>query len=103
MKRGWSEYLPDEHDRRDRVASPFFARDTVGAAPAFILTAEYDALRDEGEGYARKLIDSGNLVQVRRYSGAIHGFFTMPGPLRVAREAMTDVAEFLRFRLGTRD
>jgi acetyl esterase len=99
MKRGWSEYLADGADRRDPLAAPLHARDTSGVAPAFILTAEYDTLRDEGEAYARKLIEAGNLVQVRRYSGAVHGFFTMTGTLRLARHALADVAEFLRFRL----
>jgi acetyl esterase len=100
MKRGWSEYLPGGHDPRDPVASPLFAADTVGLAPAFILTAEYDTLRDEGEAYARKLIESGNLVQARRYPGAIHGFFGMPGALRVARQALADVGEFVRLRVS---
>jgi acetyl esterase len=96
MQRGWSEYLPEGSDPRDPRASPLYAADTAGVAPAFILTAGYDTLRDEGEAYARKLIESGNLVQVRRYPGAIHGFFTMPGTLGVAREALHDVAEWIK-------
>ena len=100
MKRGWSEYLPPASDPRDPLASPLYARDLAGLAPAFLLTAEYDTLRDEGEAYARRLIEAGNPVQVRRYLGAIHGFFTMPGVLRIAREALHDVAAFLRFHMG---
>jgi len=53
MKRGWSEYLPEGSDPCDPLASPLYARDTTAVAPAFILTAEYDTLRDEGEAYAR--------------------------------------------------
>lgn len=100
MKRGWAEYLPQGTDRQTPLASPLYARDTAGLPPTFLLTAEYDTLRDEGEAFARKLIESGNLVQARRYLGAIHGFFTMPGPLSLAREAMGDVAAFLRLHLG---
>jgi acetyl esterase len=103
MKRGWSEYLPEGSDPRDPQASPLYAQDATAVAPAFILTAEYDTLRDEGEAYARKLIEAGNPVQARRYLGAIHGFFAMPGTLRLARQAQEDVAEFLRRRLGVRD
>ena len=99
MKRGWTEYLPEGTDPRDPLASPLYARDVAGVAPAFVLTAEYDTLRDEGEAYARRLMEAGNIVQVRRYPGTIHGFFTMTGTLRVAREALSDVAEFLRGRL----
>ena len=64
-----------------------------------VITAEYDTLREEGEAYARKLMEAGNVVQVRRYLGAVHGFFTMPGTLRLARQALGEVAAFLRFRL----
>jgi acetyl esterase len=96
MKRGWLEYLPEGCDPRDPLASPLHARDLVAAPPALILTAEYDTLRDEGEAYARKLIEAGTPVQARRYDGTIHGFFTMPGALRIAREALCEVAEFLK-------
>ncbi|MBN9657328.1 MAG: alpha/beta hydrolase [Acidobacteria bacterium] len=100
MQRGWSLYLPPGTNPRNPVASPLHAPDTSGQPPAFVLTAEYDTLRDEGEAYARKLSESGNRVQLRRYPGTIHGFFTMPGALGVAREAMSDIAEFLRLHLG---
>jgi acetyl esterase len=103
MKRGWSEYLPEGTDPCDPLASPIFAQDATALPRAFLLTAEYDTLRDEGEAYARKLIEAGNQVQVRRYLGAIHGFFAMPGTLSLARQALGDVAEFLRCRLGVRD
>ena len=59
-----------------------------------MLTAEYDTLRDEGEAYAQKLGGS-----AREYPGTIHGFFTMPAILRVAREAMMDAAAFLKRHL----
>jgi acetyl esterase len=100
MRRGWSEYLLEGTDPRDPLASPLFAENIRGAAPAFVLTAEYDTLRDEGESYARKLVHSGNIVQTRRYLGTIHGFFTMQGILRVAREAMNDAGAFLRRHLA---
>lgn len=100
MQRGWTLYLPPGTNPRNPVASPLHASDTSGQPPAFVLTAEYDTLRDEGEAYARKLVESGNDVQLRRYPGTIHGFFTMPAALGVAREAISDVAAFLRLHLG---
>src|SRR5206468_631139 len=63
----------------------------LAAGPALVLTAEYDTLRDEGEAYAHKLGGS-----AREYPGTIHGFFTMPGILRVAHDAMKDAAAFLK-------
>ena len=100
MKRGWSEYLPEGANPCDPMASPLFVRDTTALPPASLLTAEFDTLRDDGDAYARKLIESGSLVQVRRCLGAIHGFFAMPGALSISRQAMRDGAEFLRFRAG---
>lgn len=99
MLRGWREYLSGEADRRDPRAAPLLAEDVAGSAPAFVMTAGYDTLRDEGEEYARKLIASGAMVWARRYSGMIHGFFTMTGVLRVAREAMEEAGSFLREKL----
>ena len=100
MRRGWAEYLPQGADPRDPLASPYFAEELRGAPPAFVLTAEFDSLRDEGEAYARKLLQSGVRTETRRYSGAIHGFFAMPGVLRVAREAISDAGAFLRRNLA---
>jgi acetyl esterase len=95
MLRGWREYLPEGTDPRDPRASPLYADDVTGAPPAFVMTAEYDSLRDEGEAYARKT--GAKLV---RYPGTIHGFFTMGGILAVARRAMADAAGFLRANLS---
>lgn len=94
MERGWREYLAEGVDRRDPLASPLFAKDAAGGAPGLVLTAEYDTLRDEGEAYARKLG-----ATAKRYPGTIHGFFTTPGILQVARDAMNDAAEFLKHYL----
>jgi acetyl esterase len=95
MQRGWREYLPAGADPRHPLASPLFASAFDGAPPALVLTAECDTLRDEGEAYARQLG-----VTARRYPGTIHGFFTMPGILQVARLAIADAAAFLKHHLA---
>ena len=100
MRRGWSEYLPAGTDPRDPAASPSLTGALQGVAPAFVITAEYDTLRDEAEAYADKLAQAGVPVQRRRYPGTIHGFFTMPGILGVAREAIDDAGAFLRHALA---
>jgi acetyl esterase len=96
MKRGWAEYLPEGADPRDPRISPLHAPDLRGAAPAMVLTAEYDTLRDEGEAYAHRLAGAGVPTTARRYDGMIHGFFTMSGILRTAREALCESGAFLR-------
>lgn len=100
MKRGWSAYLPEGTDPRNPLASPLYAESLRCPPPSLVITAEYDTLRDEGEAYALKLAAGGGSVEARRYAGAIHGFFTMPGILQTARDAIGDAGAFLRRTLS---
>lgn len=58
----------------DPRVSPIKRQDLAGLAPALIVTAECDPLRDEGEAYGRRLAEAGVAATVRRYEGAGHGF-----------------------------
>jgi len=92
-----AQYLGDA-DPRNPLASPLHAADATlaGSAPALVITAEFDPLRDEGEQYAERLRAAGVPVELARYDGVTHGFFTMTGVLEEAREATVQVAEYLR-------
>lgn len=73
----WGHYAPDQQDRERPDASPLRVGDLAGLPPATILTAEHDVLRDEGEAYAERLAQAGVDVDLRRFEGQMHGFFTL--------------------------
>jgi acetyl esterase len=101
MKRYWELYL-DGADGRRPDASPLQAEDLSGLPPAFVLTVRDDVLRDEGEAYARALEAAGVPVTLRRYDGAIHGFFRWMAKSRLSRQAVAEVGGALRTGLAGR-
>lgn len=92
-------YLRGPQDRDDWRASPLLAPDCSRLPPAYILTAGYDPLRDEGKAYADRLQAAGVPVQYRCYEGMIHGFVTMTKALDAANRALEDCGAALRAAL----
>ena len=95
-----STYLPEGTPLDDPVASPLYADLPAGLAPAYVVTAGFDPLRDEGEAYARKLADAGVEVELKRFPDQIHGFFNIVGVGRTARAANAEIAAKLGAALG---
>ncbi len=95
-------YLPDERDRSDGRASPLFEKIPDGLAPAYVATAGFDPLRDEGEAYARLLCEAGVPVEMHRFPDQIHSFFNVLGAGRTSRAAMAEIAVRLRAGLAPR-
>jgi len=89
-------YLPDPKDWTDWRASPLLAADHRGVAPAYVLTAGFDPLLDEGRAYAEKLSAAGVAVEYREYSDMVHGFILFGGVLDTANAAVAECCTRLR-------
>ena len=74
MRWYWGALLGAQADRPGPTASPWLAPDLSGLAPVWIMTAEFDPLRDEGEAFAHDLREAGVEVGAQRHAGMLHGF-----------------------------
>ncbi|MCW3069666.1 MAG: esterase [Solirubrobacterales bacterium] len=94
------QFLGSSADRRDPRVSPLLADVDPAVAPALVVTAGFDPLRDEGEAYALKLQEAGVRTILRRHPGYLHGFTHVlifgPGP----REAIAEMGGVLRAALA---
>lgn len=89
-------YLNDPAERLDPRVAPIRAGDLSGLAPATVVTASHDPLRDEGIAYARRLSASGVTVRHRNFEGYTHAFLSWGGYVDAAFEGLDFCAEGLR-------
>lgn len=82
-------YTPDAVARTDPRASPLLQPDVAGVAPAHVIVAGFDPLRDEGIAYADALAAAGVDVDVAREGALIHGFINMAGFSPTAAQAVS--------------
>jgi acetyl esterase len=96
----WKAYVPAGSDLTDLRLSPLLAKDFKGLPPAFVLTAGFDPLRDEGRAYADRLIDAGIKTTYVNYPGTIHGFFSLTRFLGQGLKANDEAAAVLGAHFG---
>lgn len=98
----WFEhhYLPSAESRGDPRVSVLRSADLTGVAPAYVTTAGFDPLRDEGEAYAERLQEAGVQVIQRRHPGLVHGFANMTAISRTAKAAMSELSAAIRVGLS---
>ncbi|HEX3733642.1 MAG TPA: alpha/beta hydrolase [Solirubrobacterales bacterium] len=96
-------YLPEGVDAADPRISVLQAPDLRGLPPAYVATAGFDPLRDEGEAYALRMREAGVHVALRRHPGLIHSFANETAISRTSRAAMLETAGALRMGLAPGD
>ncbi len=89
-------FLPGGSDPADPLLSPLLSPRLSESAPALVVTAGFDPLRDEGEAYAQALRQAGVPVLLRRFSGLFHGFINAIGASPSSHAALVEVAGMSR-------
>lgn len=84
-------YIPKGTDPGDIRLNPGKAQDLSGMPPAIVVTAEMDPLRDDGEEFARRLVESGSKAECIRMAGMMHGFILYWQRFRRAEELLEEI------------
>ena len=92
-------YLRHAGEREDWRFAPLEAADHANLAPALVIVAGHDPLRDEGIAYAERLAAAGSRASLINHEGMIHAFWSLGGALREAARSMEQAAAFLRREL----
>jgi acetyl esterase len=92
----WNHYLSDAAHAAHAHASPLQAPDLAGLPPAFVMSAEYDPLRDEAERYGERLREAGVAADIVRVPGMNHGFLFWVGVVDAAAPPMAQAGDWLR-------
>ncbi|CAN5287263.1 alpha/beta hydrolase [soil metagenome] len=92
----WYHYLAEPDDGDNPLASPLRAHELRGLPAALMITAELDPLCDQNERYAARLDEAGVPVELVRFEGAVHGFFSKADVFDAGAEAQALAASALR-------
>jgi acetyl esterase len=95
----WQSYLATPDQTAEAEACPSRAASLHGMPRTYVLTAEYDVLRDEGEAFADQLIAAAVPTTRRRYDGMLHGFLHLASAFDDGQQARDDAARFLQIAL----
>ncbi|MCM3409442.1 alpha/beta hydrolase [Metabacillus litoralis] len=95
MEKARKNYTPEENMWSNPYTSPLEAQNLHDLPPAFIITAEFDPLRDEGEAYGKVLAENGTPVNAVRYNGVMHGFVSFYEVMNRGKDALDEASAYL--------
>lgn len=90
------QYKSTDQDIFNPLMSPLLTEDLSNLPPAFVSTAEFDPLKDEGQAFAERLQQAGNQVIFKEYSGVVHAFFNLPKITQKALRLHEDIQQILK-------
>ena len=93
------QYIQSGEQAKEYYVSPLLSDNLRDLPPAHIITAEFDVLRDEGEAYAKRLLEAGDSVTFKQYDGMIHSFIVLNKVIDKANEAIDDCISMLKKNL----
>lgn len=94
-----NHFLEDESRANDPQVSSLLA-DLAGFPPAYVLTAGFDPLRDEGKAFADRLVEFSVAVKHVCYTDMIHGFISFAGGIPAGMAAIKEMGAELRKALA---
>ncbi len=100
MRWFWDHYIGDHKNLKEPRLSPLYANSFDNLPPAYVSTAEFDPLRDEGEQYAEKLAAAGTEVISKRYNGVFHGFALLAKLIPEGAQLVEEQAAFVRHHMA---
>jgi acetyl esterase len=86
----WDHYLGVKRDYVSNYAAPGRSNDLADLPPAYIMTAEFDPLRDEGIAYGQRLLQAGISVELHNFPGTCHGFDLIAPNIELSRRAVDE-------------
>jgi acetyl esterase len=96
MTTNFRYFLAEGLDRTSPLVSPLHAENLAGLAPALIITARFDPLRDEGEAYVQKLRAANVMAEHAHYPEMLHGFATQAGVVYAGKIVIDQTATALQ-------
>ena len=97
----YENYVQSPAHVRNAYASPLLADDLSGLAPATVITAGFDPIRDEGVRYADRLAEDGVETEHLHYEEMIHAFVSLPTAVPQGEDALDELGEHLAEAFGT--
>jgi acetyl esterase len=98
----WHQYVGTDLTGVPGYAAPATVADVRGLAPALIVSAEFDPLRDEAENYAARLAAAGVPTRMIRIDGQIHSFLSFIGVMTAVDAAVADIAQAIKHLCAAR-